>query len=298
MQSTVKTAPISTLAKSKLTDYVQFVKLRLSVLVVFSAGIGYMMGYHQGSSPAQLGWLLLAGFLITGASNGLNQIIERESDKLMVRTSNRPVATGRMSVAEGLALSLLMGLSGVVMLAMMMNALSAWLGFFALCSYAFLYTPLKRISPIAVLIGAFPGALPVLIGYTAATGVLDFEAILLFSVQFFWQFPHFWAIAWLLNDDYKRAGIKLLPNEDNPTRKTAIQILLYTVVLIPISPLLYVFGHTGIVAALICTLTSLWFAWIAWKLYLNCDQTWAKKLMFASFLYLPLVQLAVVFGKI
>ena len=285
-------------AGAKLKDYIQFIKLRLSVLVVFSAGIGYAMAWDESSSITGLLWVLFSGFLITGAANGLNQIIERESDKLMTRTSNRPVATGRMSVVEGLSICLLFGTIGVCILAVYMNEMSAWLGFISLCLYAFIYTPLKKVSSIAVLIGAFPGALPVLIGYTAVTGRVTYEALLLFSVQFFWQFPHFWAIAWLLNEDYSKAGIRLLPNESFPTRKTALQILVYTSVLIPLSMLWWNFGFTTLTAAVICLIVSLVFGWYALRLYRECSNQLAKKLMFASFFYLPIVQLAVVLGKI
>ncbi len=282
----------------KVKDYAQFMKVRLASLVVFSSGVGYLIAAGADWEWGQFLLLLLGGFLIVGSSNGINQIIERESDQLMKRTLNRPVATGRMSVTEGVILALATGIGGVVIIGLSTNTLSATLALMSLLSYGFVYTPLKKISPIAVFVGAFPGALPILIGYAAYNGHLNLEAGLLFLVQFIWQFPHFWAIAWLLHDDYDKAGFRLLPTAAEPDRKSAIQILFYTICLIPVSLAPWWFGFAGVVALVTCLLSGLLFLWPAWQLYRTVDRTWARKLMFASFVYLPVVQLVYLFDKI
>lgn len=288
--------------KAKLADYIQFSKLRLSLLVVFSAGIGFYMGPRIANTGLDLFNLLVGGFLVVVASNGLNQIIEKDYDKLMLRTNNRPVATGRMSVAEGLFISLACGIIGVFQLSQL-NAVSALIGVASLFSYAFLYTPMKRVSPISVLIGAFPGAFPVLIGYTASFGanVEDinwFLGTLLFAVQFFWQFPHFWAIAWILNEDYSRAGFKMLPNSNQTNQRTALQILVYTAALLPASILPSVFGFTGFIYLGVSLIMGIYLLKLAFSLYKQFDIASARKLMFGSFAYLPVVQIACVLDKL
>ena len=282
----------------KIRDYAQFLKIRLASLVVFSSGIGYAIAAGSAFDFVQFLWLLLGGFLIVGASNGINQIIEKETDQLMSRTANRPVATGRMSVWEAALLALLMGVAGVLIIGIFTNKLSAALGLMSLLSYAFVYTPMKKRSPFAVFVGAFPGALPILIGYAAFNGHLNLEAGLLFLVQFIWQFPHFWAIAWILHDDYGKAGFRLLPNAGEPGRKNAFQILWYTATLIPISLAPVYYGFAGWWAAGVCVIVSLLFLAQAWKLYRSLDKADARKLMFGSFVYLPIVQLIYLIDKI
>jgi protoheme IX farnesyltransferase len=166
------------------------------------------------------------------------------------------------------------------------------MGAVALMSYAFAYTPLKKVTPIAVFVGAFPGAMPVLIGYSAFEGHLNLEAGLLFLVQFFWQFPHFWSIAWVLHEDYQRAGFHLLPTRDEPQTSTARIILWYTLALLPFAMAPWWYGFQGIVGAIVCLMMTLWFVYTAWRLYRGADKHLARKLMFASFVYLPVVQLA------
>ncbi len=288
----------SSLSMQKIRDYAQFLKIRLASLVVFSSGIGYAIAAGSAFDVIQFLWLLLGGFLIVGASNGINQIIEKESDQLMARTANRPVATGRMSVWEAALLALLMGVAGVIIIGIFTNKLSAALGLMSLLSYAFVYTPMKKHSPFAVFVGAFPGALPILIGYAAFNGHLNLEAGLLFLVQFIWQFPHFWAIAWILHDDYGKAGFRLLPNAGEPGRKNAFQILWYTATLIPISLAPVYYGFAGWWAAVVCLIASLLFLAQAWKLYRSLDKSDARKLMFGSFVYLPIVQLIYLIDKI
>jgi protoheme IX farnesyltransferase len=263
--------------------------------------MGYLMGPQDGGYFSLLP-LLLGGFLVVVASNGLNQVIEKEYDKLMVRTNNRPIATGRMSIMEGLIICLITGTSGIYLLSQL-NVYSAILGFASLLSYAFLYTPMKRISPISVFIGAFPGALPVLIGFVASYGVAEAEinwtfGLLLFAIQFVWQFPHFWSIAWLLHDDYTKAGFKMLPHAESPDRKAAIQIAIYTWMLIPVAIVPYFENYLGLIATVIMIFMGIYLGWLSIKLVQEGTSKNAKKLMFGSFMYLPVVQIACVLDQI
>ncbi len=285
---------------AKLADYSQFLKVRLASLVVFSAVIGYLMAigsFDFFTHIVKILMLSLAGFLVTGAANGINQIVEKDSDKLMDRTKNRPLPTSRMTVGEAWILVVFCGVVGLGIL-FWFNVLTGFLGLCSVVLYAFVYTPFKKINSIAVFIGAFPGALPVLIGYAAAANAITFEAMLLFLVQFMWQFPHFWAIAWQHNDDYQKASIKLLPNEDLPTKKTALQTLFYTFTLIPLCLSLTFFGFVGYVSAVVCTVVGLYFLYKAFVLYQKGDKPSARQLMFASFWFLPLVQIINVVDKI
>lgn len=284
--------------RQKVRDYNQLVKTRLTLLVVFSAAMTYLTAASgHGTDWFQLGILTLGGFLVVGSANGLNQIIEKKYDRLMVRTANRPVATNRMSVTEAGMASTLMGIAGVVLMGEYLNQLTSMLALASLLMYAFLYTPLKRISPISVFVGAFPGALPVLLGWTAYSGTITSEAIILFGVQFFWQFPHFWSIAWILDEDYKRAGFKMLPSYGKD-KKTALQTLAFTLMLIPIGFLPTQEGFMGLTSGIIAIAAGTVLSWYAFRLYRTCDNKDAKRLMFASFLYLPLVQIAYLLDKI
>jgi protoheme IX farnesyltransferase len=284
--------------RAKARDYNQLVKFRLTFLVVFSSVVTYLTASAGAINWFEVAMLSLGGFLVTGASNGINQVIEKDFDKLMVRTANRPVATNRMSVTEASVVSLLMGLLGVMIIRTYLNPLSGWLALGALLSYAFVYTPLKRISPVSVFVGAFPGAIPTLLGWVAYTGAIDMPALILFGVQFFWQFPHFWSIAWILDDDYKRAGFKMLPSTPGRDKGTALQTLTFSLVLIPIGMLPYQYGVAGVSSAIIGALGGLMLSYYSYKLFRSCEIADAKKLMFASFVYLPMVQLAYLFDKI
>lgn len=284
---------------SKIRDYAQFVKLRLASLVVLSAVIGFVIGSHELNWSKML-LLILGGFLVTGSSNGFNQIIEKKFDKLMDRTQNRPLPKGRMSLSESITLSSLMGISGIVILWVFMNPLSAILGASALVLYTAVYTPLKRITPFAVFAGAFPGAIPPLLGYVASTsgfGEIAFEAWILFVVQFMWQFPHFWSIAWVLDEDYKKAGFRMLPSIGGRDKSSAFQVLVYTLFLLPISLFPVLFGMSGIISAVIISVCGAFFTYLAYALYKECSIEAARKLMFGSFFYLPVVQLAVMIGR-
>jgi protoheme IX farnesyltransferase len=286
------------LIRSKARDYNQLVKVRLTSLVVFSSVITYLTASQGAINWFELTMLAIGGFLVTGSANGINQVIEKDFDKLMQRTANRPVATNRMSVLEASIFSGLIGIIGVSMIALFLNQISGILAFAALISYAFLYTPLKRISPISVFVGAFPGAIPTMLGWVAFTGKIDSSALVLFGVQFFWQFPHFWSIAWILDDDYKRAGFKMLPSNPGRDKSTALQTLAFSLVLIPIGMLPAQMGISGMISGIVGIFGGLMLSYYAFRLFKSCEIKDAKKLMFASFIYLPMVQLAYLMDKI
>ena len=282
---------------SKLKAYAAFSKLRLASLVVFSAVLSYLFAAETFSWIKML-YVVFGGFLVTASSNGFNQIIEKDLDALMSRTKNRPIPNGEMSVKEAISVASIMGILGVSILWFLLNPLSGLLGTLALVTYVGLYTPLKRISPLAVFVGAFPGAIPPMLGYIAETGQFGLVPGLFFAIQFLWQFPHFWAIAWKLDGDYAKAGFRLLPHPSGKTRSSAIQVVLYTVALIPMSLTPYYFGITGWISAIVIGITGLWFLWYAIQIFLKCDDKAATKLMFASFVYLPIVQIALLIDKV
>src|SRR5436190_16652519 len=208
---------------AKLGDYAQLMKMRLSSLVVFSAAMGYLVATGADFSWPQLWLLMLGGFLVTGSSNGFNQVLEKDLDKLMDRTTRRPLPDSRMSNAEASVASLLMGVGGVAILWVFMNPLTGILSLCSLLIYAFVYTPLKRITPFAVFVGAIPGAIPPMLGWVAARNQIGLQALILYAIQFIWQFPHFWAIAWVLDDDYKKAGFHLLLSPNGRYQSSAFQ---------------------------------------------------------------------------
>lgn len=283
----------------KIKAYIVFTKFRLSSLVILSALSGYLFALDKEHSYNGLHvfYLLLGGFLVTSASNGSNQIWERDLDKLMKRTERRPIPMGLMSVNEAFIIVILCLLAGTYML-YLINFYSALLGFFAFISYVFIYTPMKRVTPWAVFIGAFPGAIPPMLGAIAATGKFGFLPGVLFFVQFVWQFPHFWAIAWVLYDDYKSAGFSLLPSKTGKSKESAFQIAAYSLALIPFSLLPWLLDWTGTLSLVVATICSGLFFWYSYRLFLSCDTKDAKRLMFASFIYLPIIQFLYVFDKI
>lgn len=275
-------------------------KLRLAALVVVSAGICYGVAVTSFNWEV-FTWLIIGGTLLTGASNGFNEVIERELDALMERTRSRPLPAGRMSVAEGVILAALSGLTGVGILWIFINPMSGILGLVAMTSYVLVYTPLKRVHPFAVFVGAIPGAIPPMLGCVAATdgfGSITQLALLMFSVQFIWQFPHFWAIAWRVHEDYLRAGFKMLPSAGGRDRASAFQILIYTLGLIPISLLPTFFGYVGNIAAVVCVAAGAIFAKQAIDLFRSLSSDDAKRLMFGSFIYLPVVQISYLLDKV
>jgi protoheme IX farnesyltransferase len=288
---------ISIVLVSKIKAYAAFSKLRLASLVVFSAVLSYLFAADSINWMKML-YVILGGFLVTASSNGFNQIIEKDLDALMNRTKERPIPSGEMSVKEAISVASIMGILGVSILWFLLNPLSGLLGTLALVTYVGLYTPLKRITPLAVFVGAFPGAIPPMLGYIAETGQFGLVPGLFFAIQFLWQFPHFWAIAWKLDGDYSKAGFRLLPHPSGKSKSSALQIVLYTVALLPMSLTPYYFGITGWISAIVIGLTGIWFLWYAIKLFQKCDDKAATKLMFASFVYLPVVQIALLMDKV
>jgi protoheme IX farnesyltransferase len=283
---------------SRLRDYALLCKMRLSSLVVFSAAMGFVIATRGQFDLSQLLLLILGGFLVTGSSNAFNQIIERDTDKLMERTKDRPLPAGRMSVAEASVFALVMGISGIYILWIFMNPLCGMLSALSLLLYTLVYTPAKRITSFSVFIGAIPGAFPPLLGYIAATNAIGLEGLLLYFIQFIWQFPHFWSIAWVLDDDYKRAGFKMLPSAGGRNHSSAFQTIAYTLCLIPLAFLPNFFHVAGSAATIVMIACGVFFAVQAIKLYKKLDIKSAQQLMFGSFIYLPLVQLALMFDKL
>ena len=282
----------NTTKNSKLKTYMVFTKFRLSALVIISALSGYL--FVGGGWNINLLYLLIGGMLVTAASNGSNQIWEREFDILMKRTKNRPLPTGEMTVNEAYAVVIFSLLVGLTLL-YLINLNSALLGVAAYVSYVFMYTPMKRKSPWAVFVGAIPGALPPMIGAVAVTGEFGLIPGVLFFVQFVWQFPHFWAIAWVSFDDYNAGGFSLLPSKTGKSKNSAFQIVAYSLALIPFSLLPWMLDITGIFSFVIALILGLWFFFLSWRLFLTCDDKDARKLMFASFIYLPIIQFVYVF---
>lgn len=281
----------------KIEDYKLLTKYRLSMTVVFTSMMAFIL-----ASPGVIDWvglmvLTLGGMLITGAANALNQVLEKDYDLMMERTKNRPIATGRMSVSEAVLTAGLMALTGICLLAFF-NVWASFLGTLALVSYAFVYTPMKRISTLAIPVGAFPGALPILIGCAAVEGEITAFALTLFTVQFFWQFPHFWAIGWLGFDDYKKAGFKLLPSVNGERdENTGLQSAIYAVVLAFIPILFYWNFDTTWLSIAVMSLAGLVYAKYGWTLYKQNSRQAARALMFFSFAYMPIILLVLLLDK-
>ena len=289
----------------KIKDYLQLIKLSLSIMVVFSSVISYLLAPKVVEYDwVMIGLLFAGGLLVTGSANAINQVVERNTDALMKRTAKRPVASGRMSAAEGWAFAIITGAAGVLLLGYYFNWLSAGLAAFSLFLYAFIYTPLKKVNSIAVLVGAIPGALPCLIGWAAGEDQLSTGGWLLFGFQFFWQFPHFWAIAWVAHRDYSTAGFKLLPANEGPTKFTALQTVVYSLLLFPVTLLPYFtgmceYGSTqGLISFLLVIAGNLFMLWRCITLYRKMDVSAARNVMFGSYMYLPVVMLALLMGKV
>ena len=281
--------------------------------MVFSASVTFLIGskiqIHRGIVEG-INWnnwliLIVGGFLVTAAANCFNEIIEKDLDKLMTRTKDRPMPAGRMTTGQGLVLGLLMGIVGTWLLGKL-NLETGLISVFSILLYAFAYTPLKRKTPIAVFVGAIPGALPPLIGYIAAIGgqseigyvPVDYQiALILFLIQFVWQFPHFWAIAWVLDEDYKKAGFRLLPTKQRD-KTSAIFTFVSTLILIPVSLLPRFYGFGGYYVAGVSIVAGALFAWFAYQLMVKMDLPSARKVMFCSFFYIPLVQLILLFDLV
>lgn len=275
------------------------VKFSLSFMVVFSAVISYLLTPKVVEYNAKMILLLFAGgMLVTGSANAINQVTEKSTDALMKRTAKRPIASGRMSTAEGWSFAAITGILGIMILWYFFNGLAAGLAAFSLFLYAFIYTPLKKINSISVLVGAVPGALPCLIGWAAGNDELSAGGWVLFAIQFFWQFPHFWAIAWIAHKDYTNAGFKLLPSVQGPTKYSAIQSVIYSLFLLPIGILPYFVGMSGFASVWIVTAANVFMVYQSIRLYREMEVKAARRVMFSSYIYLPVVLLALLAFKV
>ena len=295
----LKTTTIN--VKSIFLDFKEITKAGLAVSVVFSSIVGYLLGFSDKHPFSGITLLLLSigGYCMVGASNIFNQVIEKDLDAKMDRTKNRPLPSGRISINNALILGFIMTFIGLVVL-YIINPKTAMFGAISIFMYVSLYTPLKTLTPLSVFVGAFPGAIPFMLGWVAATGNFGIEAGTLFLIQFFWQFPHFWAIGWFLFEDYEKAGFFMLPTGKRDS-KTVIQIILYTIWLI-IASILPVFGFTGalqlsVAATVVVFLLGCWMLFYAIKLYKNRDAKTAKKLMLVSVTYITLLQIIYVIDK-
>ena len=301
-KQTLNSRPNSLSIKSIYTDFKAITKAGLAISVVFSSIAGFLLGVADFQS---LHWIVLlklavGGYCMVGASNAYNQVIEKDLDALMDRTKNRPVPAGRMSPNAALVIASILTIIGIVLL-YTINPKSAMFGAISIFLYTSIYTPLKTMTSLSVFVGAFPGAIPFMLGWVAATGDFGIEAGTLFLIQFFWQFPHFWAIGWFLYEDYEKAGFFMLPT-GKKDRGTALQIILYTVWLI-VASLLPSLGYTGQlyitpIAAVLVFLLGLWMLFYAGRLYKLRTAKAARTLMLVSVSYITLLQLIYIFDKI
>ena len=309
-------SPSFTLA-AKAKDFFILTKFTLSFMVVFSCVVSYLLAPNVTFNLYAVCILFIAGMLITGAANAINQVVEKDTDILMKRTASRPVAAGRMSQREGWYFAIITGGVGILIMWKYFNIESAAIALFSLFLYAFIYTPLKRVNSISVLVGAFPGALPCLIGWVAATGLINpfaqfqgtlangetatffnYGGYILFAIQFLWQFPHFWAIAWLAHKDYDKAGFKLLPSTKGPTRFSAVQSVIYSMFMIPVGLLPFYFNMSGTLSLWILFACNIWMVYVSVLLLIKMNAASARRVMFSSYFYLMIVFLALLFDKI
>lgn len=298
MQQNEVKGSMASKVSSKLKDYQQLMKFTLSFTVVFSSVVCYLLVPDIEFDFISVLLLFVGGLLVTGAANAINQIAEKDTDAMMKRTANRPVASSRMTVDEASTFAALAAVIGIFIIGLWFNWTAAGISGFSLFLYGFIYTPLKKVHSISVLVGAIPGALPCLIGWAAGDPEIGIGGWIMFSLQFFWQFPHFWAIAWVAHEDYTKAGFKLLPAEGGPTKYAAVQAILYSVLLIPIGVMPFVFGMSGIVSLVIVALANLGMLWQAIQLFRKMDVASARKVMFGSYIYLPVVLLALLADKL
>jgi len=282
---------------AKIRDYKELVKFTLNITVVFSSVMAYLLVPNIEFNLKIVLLLALGGFLVTGSANTINQIYEKESDALMKRTGSRPIAAGRMGLSEAWAFAVVSLLFGFFILWHYFNPEAALVSLLSWFLYSFIYTPLKKVSAVSVLVGAFPGAFPILIGWVAGADGFTTGGWVLFAIQFLWQFPHFWAIAWVAHRDYDKAGFKLLPNQNEPTRNTAIQAIGYSVLMVPLGFMPYYSGISG--------QSSMWFLLAAnlamiiqcIRLYREMDVKAARRVMFSSYIYLPVVLISLLADK-
>jgi protoheme IX farnesyltransferase len=302
---------------SKVKDYFILIKFTLSFLVVFSSVVSYLLAPNVKFNFINVLILFVAGMFITGSANTINQTVEKDTDALMKRTAGRPVAAGRMSVNEAWSFAVIIGVVGIIMMWYWFNIESALISLISLILYAFFYTPLKKVSSVSVIVGAFPGALPCLIGWVAGTGFINPDAYflgmsangevvqfvnyggyVLFAIQFLWQFPHFWAIAWLAHKDYEKAGFRLLPSQAGTTKFSAMQSVIYSMMMVPVGMLPYYFHIGGILSFWILLICNLWMVFVSILLLIKMNATSARRVMFSSYFYLMIVFLALLFDKV
>jgi protoheme IX farnesyltransferase len=298
MSSTTKKIENEAAVSTLVGDFKQLTKVGLSISVVFSSVAGYLLAVDT-ISLTTLSLLAIGGFFMVGASNTFNQIIERDTDMLMKRTMNRPLPTGRMSVNLAMAIAVVFTVLGIGIL-YSINPKSALFGAISIFLYTSVYTPLKSVTPLSVFVGAFPGAIPFMLGWVAATGQFGIEAGFLFLIQFFWQFPHFWAIGWLQDEEYKKAGFNMLPMGKKDTN-TIKQIILYTVImiLVSIAPVLKLTGDFYIypLTAVLILFLGGYMLFFAIKMLKDFSNVMARKLMLASVLYITMIQVVYVVDK-
>jgi heme o synthase len=291
----------------KVKDYLQLTKPSLNIMVVFSSVVSFMLtpGFDRYEDKWKFILLLFAGgYLVTGGANAINMAVEKDTDALMSRTKNRPVASGRMSQNEAWVFGIICGIAGVFILGNYFNWLTAGVAAFSLFLYALIYTPLKKVNSIAVLVGAFPGAFPCLIGWVAGENQLSLNGWILFGIQFLWQFPHFWAICWVAWKDYLKAGFKLLPSDLGPTKFTALQAIIFSMLLTPATLLPFFTGMcsyndvAGVVSLVLIVLANVFMVMRCVMLYKKMDIPSARKVMFGSYMYLPVILLALYISKV
>ncbi len=276
----------------KVRDYMLLIKFSLTFMVVFSAVVSYLLAPDVVAYDwSRIILLFVGGMLVTGSANAVNQAMEKDTDALMKRTAKRPIPSGRMSLTEAWTFAIVALVAGLAILADF-SWLAAGIALVSWFMYAYMYTPLKKVSSVSVLVGAVPGALPCLIGWAAGQEALTMGGWILFTIQFFWQFPHFWAIAWIAHKDYSNAGFKLMPSVEGPTKYSAIQSVVYSLVLIPVGTLPYLTGMSGLVSFWIVMAANLFMLFQCVRLYREMEVKAARRVMFSSYIYLPIVLLA------
>lgn len=281
---------------SKIADYGLLVKFRLTFLVVLTSVLAFLAAGGDISGKA-LVILAIGGFCVTAAANAINQVFEKDFDILMSRTENRPVATGRMSVSEAVLFAGIMCTVGIILLSMF-NPLTSFIAMVSFLLYTFVYTPFKRYSTLAVAIGAVPGALPALIGCTAASGTITMLGLGLFVIQFLWQFPHFWSISYLSFDDYSKAGFKFIPSENGKvSRSLGMSSLIYALLILPVIGIMVMLNVASIGALVVSLIATLIYIYFSYNFHKKFDRDSARRLMFCSFFYMPIILLACMFIK-